>query len=206
MSVGGWASAKVEASYQILQTHHRLAKVASLQEKHRCFRHFISIMKTTVYQNIKCSGWAVEQQCKKLWNSFVQVTIEMSWRKITYLRLSYWKTQKGFWMDLHIVIKEEDEYQPKVRSELVKRGKRPQVWFWFVLKAENWTRLANHSALHTLHWCKEFYQKIIEMDKIILSCKIDLILGVLKKCTFGLFLEIFLFNKGRRGKLWKKKL
>ena len=54
--VGGWASAKVEASYQILQTHHRLAKVASLQEKHRCFRHFISMMKTTVYQNIKCSG------------------------------------------------------------------------------------------------------------------------------------------------------
>ena len=78
------------------------------------------------------------------------------------------------WMDLHIVIKEEDEYQPKVRSELVKRGKWPQVWFWFVLKAENWIRLANHSALHTLHWCKEFYQKIIEMDKIILSCKIDL--------------------------------
>ena len=43
----------VEAVFD--QTHHRIAKVASLQEKQRCFRHFISIMKTTL-SNIKRLG------------------------------------------------------------------------------------------------------------------------------------------------------
>ena len=45
VSIGGVAAAAmVEA--RDTSTHHRIAKVASLQEKHRCFRHFISIMKT----------------------------------------------------------------------------------------------------------------------------------------------------------------
>ena len=38
LSVDGLEAARVEAVVE--QTHHRIAKVASLQEKHRCFRHF----------------------------------------------------------------------------------------------------------------------------------------------------------------------
>ena len=56
VSIGGVAAAAmVEA--RDTSTHHRIAKVASLQEKQRGFRHFISINNTI----IKTSNF---QQCK----------------------------------------------------------------------------------------------------------------------------------------------